>query len=72
LVAPVSAAGDALVRDLSLPEGCLITLIVRDRSVLVPKGSTELRAGDHVCAFVPAEARDLLDLLFGGAAEDPR
>jgi cell volume regulation protein A len=71
-VAPVSAAGDALVRDLSLPEGCLITLIVRDRSVLVPKGSTELRAGDHVCAFVPAEARDLLDLLFGGAAEDPR
>jgi NhaP-type Na+/H+ and K+/H+ antiporter len=45
---------------------------VRDRSVLVPKGSTELRAGDHVCAFVPAEARDLLDLLFGGAAEDPR
>ena len=71
-VAPVSAAAEAAVRDLSLPEGCLITLIVRERNVLVPKGSTELRAGDHVCAFVPPEARGLLDLLFGGAAEDPR
>jgi cell volume regulation protein A len=71
-VAPASVAVGGQVRDLSLPEGCLITLIVRDRNVLVPKGSTDIRAGDHVCAFVPPEERGLLDLLFGGAAEESR
>jgi cell volume regulation protein A len=56
------------VRDLPLPEGCLVTLIVRDPEVLVPRGSTKLKPGDHVCVFVRADGRALLDLLFGGAS----
>ena len=69
-VSPASAVADAFVRDLPLPDGCLVTLIVRDRDVVVPRGSTELRPGDQVCAFVLPEGRPLLDLLFGGASEE--
>jgi len=68
-VAPASAVAGTFVRDLPLPEGCLVTLVVRDRDVVVPRGSTELRPGDQVCAFVLPEGRALLDLLFGGASE---
>jgi cell volume regulation protein A len=68
-VAPASAVAGAFVRDLPLPEGCLVTLAVRDRELVVPRGSTELRAGDQVCILVLPEARALLDLLFGGPAE---
>jgi len=68
-VAKASAVADSLVRDLPLPEGCLVTMVVRGREVVVPRGSTELRPGDEVCVFVLPEGRMLLDLLFGGSTE---
>jgi cell volume regulation protein A len=68
-VSPASAVADTFVRDLPLPEGCLVTLVVRDRDVVVPRGSAELKPGDQVCVFVLPEGRGLLDLLFGGASE---
>jgi cell volume regulation protein A len=66
-VHPVSAVAGACVRDLSLPEGSLVALIVRGESLVVPRGDTSLEPGDQVCAFVTPEARGLLDLLFGAA-----
>lgn len=69
-VARASAVADAFVRDLPLPEGCLVTLVVRGRDVVVPRGSTVLLPGDQVCVFVLPEGRVLLDLLFGGASEE--
>jgi potassium/hydrogen antiporter len=68
-VAPASAVAEAFVRDLPLPDGCLVTLVVRDRDVVVPRGSTQLLAGDQVCIFVLPEGRGLLELLFGGTAD---
>jgi cell volume regulation protein A len=68
-VSPASAVAETFLRDLPLPEGCLVTLVIREADVVVPRGSTELRAGDQVCVFVLPEGRPLLDLLFGGAAE---
>ena len=68
-VASASAVAEAFVRDLPLPEGCLVTLVLRGRDVVVPRGSTQLVAGDQVCVFVLPEGRALLDLLFGGTAE---
>jgi cell volume regulation protein A len=68
-VAPVSAVAESDVSDLPLPEGCLVTLIVRGRDVVVPRGSTRFLPGDQVCVFVLPEERGLLDLLFGGATE---
>jgi cell volume regulation protein A len=70
LVHPVSAVAGACVRDLSLPEGCLVVLLLRGEQVVVPRGSTQLEAGDQVCALVTPEARRLLDLLFGAGGED--
>lgn len=64
-VHPVSAVSDSCVRDLPLPQGCVVALILRGESIVVPRGETDLKAGDQVCMFVTAEARGLLDLMFG-------
>ena len=66
-VHPVSAAAEALVRDLPLPEGSVVVLVLRGSEVLVPRGDTEFRPGDQVCIFASEESRPLLDLLFGTA-----
>ncbi len=68
-IAPASAVAGQYVRDLDLPEGCLVTLAVREDRVVVPRGSTRLEPGDEVCVFATAESRTLLDLLFGGTTE---
>ncbi|MFO0688407.1 MAG: potassium/proton antiporter [Myxococcota bacterium] len=65
-----SVVAGADLRGLALPDGCLVTLIVRDRELVVAKGSTALRPGDHVCVFVPPAERSLLDLLFGGSVDE--
>lgn len=70
-VHPVAVVAGARIRDLALPEGVLVTLIARDQQVLVPRGHTQLEVDDEVCIFVTAEARGLVDLLFGTAEEDP-
>lgn len=69
-VHPVSAVAGAWVRDLSLPDGSLVVLIVRGEQVVVPRGDTRLEPGDQVCAFVTPDARGLLDLLFGAGGEE--
>jgi trk system potassium uptake protein TrkA len=47
-----------LLKDLKIPAGTLITAIDRDREVLVPGGSDDLRAGDEI--FVLGEPKPLL------------
>lgn len=61
-----SAVAGALVRDLPLPEGCVLTMVLRDNEVLVPRGQTRLEIGDYVSVFVSADERALIHLLFGG------
>ena len=70
LVSPASAVAGAFVRDLSVPEGCVVTLVVRAAEVIAPRGSTALLPGDEVCVFSIPSSRPLLDLLFGGALDD--
>jgi len=70
LVSPASAVANAHVRDLALPEGCVVTLVVRAAEVIAPRGSTALLPGDEVCVFSIPSSRPLLDLLFGGALDD--
>jgi cell volume regulation protein A len=68
-VASASAVADSFVRDLALPDGCLVTLVVRGREVVVPRGSTQLQTDDEVCLFATPESRPWLDLIFGGGEE---
>jgi cell volume regulation protein A len=67
-VHPVSAVAGACVRDLPLPEGSVVALVLHGAEVVVPRGSTPLRPGDQVCFFVTPGSRALLDLLFGTAS----
>jgi cell volume regulation protein A len=61
----VSAVSGALLRDLPLPPGCVLTMVLRGDDVLAPRGTTRFEVGDHVCVFVARSDRPLLDLLFG-------
>ncbi|MGE0820561.1 MAG: potassium/proton antiporter [Candidatus Binatia bacterium] len=70
-IAHASAVSGALIRDLPLPEGCVLVLIVRGSEVVAVRGATQLNDGDHVCVFVLPEHRMLLDLLFGQGSTEP-
>jgi cell volume regulation protein A len=67
-VSPAAMAAGASLRELELPESCLVTLVMRESEMVAPRGGTTLEVGDHVCVFLTAENRTLLDLLFGGEA----
>jgi trk system potassium uptake protein TrkA len=43
-----SEAAGAMVRDVTLPDGSLIISVLRDGAGFVPKGDSEIRAGDQV------------------------
>jgi cell volume regulation protein A len=59
--APV--AGQQL-RDLGLPDGVLVTLILRGREVLMPRGTTTLLPGDHVFVALRISLEPLINRLF--------
>jgi len=54
------------VRDLALPRDALVTVVVREGSALLPRGSTRLESGDRLHLLVREEAaRAVRDLLEG-------
>lgn len=55
-VAAGSTADLQTLAELDLPPLSVIGGIVRDDHAFVPRGDTELRAGDHLIVFVPREA----------------
>jgi len=65
-----SAVAGALVRDLPLPNGSLLMLMLRGEDVLAPHGTTHFEVGDHICVFVSPGDRPLLHLLLGRAQGD--
>ena len=52
------------LRDADLPEGVLFGAVVRDDKVLIPRGDTEMREGDRVVLFVPADVVKEAEKLF--------
>ena len=51
--------------DIPFPDGTSVTLIVRGRELIAPKGNTVLSPGDHVYIFARTEERSLIQLMFG-------
>jgi len=47
-----SAADRAAIRDLPLPAECVITAIIRDSALIIPRGDTVLKEGDQVLTVV--------------------
>jgi len=52
---PASPAAKKHVKDVVMPEGCLLVTVIRGSKVVVPKGQTVLREGDRVLALTPQD-----------------
>jgi cell volume regulation protein A len=64
-VTPDSRAAGHRVRDFALPDGALVAMIVRGRDLIPPRGSTPVRAGDHVFVLLRPSLRPIVDRVFG-------
>ena len=62
---PGSKAVGAAIKDLGLPDNCIISGILRDGKMILPRGTTMLEAGDEVLAMVDDNARQVLARLLG-------
>lgn len=60
----LAVAGETLSA-LPFPEGASVTMIVRGKQLLAPRGSTVLTPGDHVYVFTNPESRGFVRLVFG-------
>ncbi len=58
-------AANQLVKDLSIPNGTLLISIMRDESVLIPKGGTQILVGDDILALTAEASRKELNEIFG-------
>ena len=56
-------AGKPLI-DAGFPKNCLVTSIMRDDEMIVPRGYDEIRSGDSVVVIVTEESRDAVQKLF--------
>lgn len=63
-VRPGDAAVGRLVNELGLPRDALINVIVRDDEALLPRGSTEVAAGDRLHIVVRESARGDVERMF--------
>jgi len=60
-IPPDSSTVGKPVRELSLPERSILSLIIREtRKPVVPVGNTTIKAGDHIIAVTPPESEEEL------------
>ncbi len=59
-----SRASGKRLNQLSLPDGVVIAMIVRDQDLIPPRGSTTVLPGDHVFLVLRPETRVLVDRVF--------
>ena len=69
--APSAELIDRALREVRLPEGCLVAVILRDDETLVPRGSSVLRSGDRLTVIGDPPAIRALQARFGGALPGP-
>jgi trk system potassium uptake protein TrkA len=65
-VPPGAKAIGRMIKDLGLPDKCVIAAIIRKGEVMIPRGISALEEGDEVLAVTDADGADqLADLLAG-------
>lgn len=62
---PEARAVGVAIKNLPLPEHCIISGILRHGEMVLPRGDTVLEAGDELLALVDDPARDQLAALLG-------
>ncbi len=71
-VAPSARVAGQALRDLALPDGVVVALIVRGAAVIMPRGKSMLRPGDHVFVAMRVPLVGLINRLFDPeAATEP-
>jgi trk system potassium uptake protein TrkA len=68
-VPPSSEAVGKSIANLSIPEGIVLTAIIRSGKVVLPRGETVVNAGDKVLALAESQVAHLLEEVFDGARE---
>ena len=63
------AVAGASLAEIPFPEGAAVSMVERGGSLIAPTGSTRLEPGDYVYVIAPADARPLVELLFGSPEE---
>ncbi len=63
-VKPGSLVVGVPLRELALPDGALVTLILRGKEVLMPSGRSVLQSGDHAFVALRGRLQPLIDRLF--------
>ena len=53
------------LHELPFPEGAAVTMIVRGRELIAPKGDTRLEVGDHAYVLTKPDGVGMVQLLFG-------
>ncbi len=66
-VDPASAAIGVNLRDLKLPQECVLVAVIRDANLIIPRGDTALNAGDEVMAIVHDSHLEHLASILGPA-----
>ena len=57
-------AANQLVKDLSFPKGTILISIMRDESLMIPKGGTQILVGDDILALTGEDSRKELNEIF--------
>ena len=60
-----SRATGRMVKDLALPDGAVIALIVRGEEIIPPQGKTRIHAGDHAILVLSPGTLPLVNQVFG-------
>jgi len=68
-IAPDAKAIGVAIKDLRLPEHCIISGIIRRGEMVLPRGITTLEEGDEILALVDEPAREELARLLGRPGE---
>jgi trk system potassium uptake protein TrkA len=64
VIPPGAKAAGAAIKDLPLPDQCVIAAIIRKGSMIVPRGTTTIEVGDEVLAITDNEGGEQLAELF--------
>lgn len=64
IIERTAPAAHKQVKELNLPENCVVMTIVRDNKVLLPRGNTTILPGDEILSVVEDGCRKELENLF--------
>src|SRR5690606_34243176 len=62
-------AAGRLLSQMALPESAVVAMITRGSTVIPPRGSTRLYAGDHLFVVLKPETRAFVDCVFSQALD---